>query len=130
MSTQTLTHTVTTDTAEPVTGPVLPADDRAGDGNDWMDTLDGTAWSVLPNWGSEGLGRRILAPHHLRRRPHPRPQGELFGSGTYVEGDTTTHWYRSQTPASKPSPPMCSSTGPPASPTARTTSHRGRRTAH
>ena len=54
MSTETMTRTATADTAEPVTAPVLPADDRAGDGYDWMDTLDGTAWSVLPNWGSEG----------------------------------------------------------------------------
>jgi hypothetical protein len=54
MSTETMTRTVTTDTAEAVTAPALPADDRAGDGYDWMDTLDGTAWSVLPNWGSEG----------------------------------------------------------------------------
>jgi hypothetical protein len=43
MSTQTLTHTATADTAEPVTAPVLPVDNRAQDGYDWMDTLEGTA---------------------------------------------------------------------------------------
>jgi hypothetical protein len=54
MSAETTTHTVTGETAEQVTARVLPADNRAGDGYDWMDTLEGTAWSVLPNWGSEG----------------------------------------------------------------------------
>ena len=49
MSTATMTRTVAADTAEPVTAPVLPDDDRAGNGYDWMDTLEGTAWSVLPN---------------------------------------------------------------------------------
>jgi hypothetical protein len=39
VSTETMTHTVAADTAEAVTAPVLPADDRAGDGYDWMDTL-------------------------------------------------------------------------------------------
>jgi hypothetical protein len=96
MSAETMTRTVTTDTAEPVTAPVLPADDRAGDGYDWMDTLDGTAWSVLPNWGSEGWDAGawpyiILAVARTRDRT-----GELFGYGTYVEGDTSMHWFRSQ----------------------------------
>ena len=54
MSTQTLTRTATTDTAEPVTSPVLPADNRAGDGHGWMDTLEGTPWPVLPDGASEG----------------------------------------------------------------------------
>ncbi|MDJ0321995.1 hypothetical protein [Pseudarthrobacter sp. PS3-L1] len=43
MTTQTMTRTVTADIAEPVTAPALPADDRAGDGYDWMDTLEGTS---------------------------------------------------------------------------------------
>ena len=34
MTTQTMTRTVTTDTAELVTAPVLPAADRSGDGYD------------------------------------------------------------------------------------------------
>ncbi|MEC5190621.1 MULTISPECIES: hypothetical protein [unclassified Arthrobacter] len=34
--------------------PVPPADDRAVDGYDWMDTLEGTPWSAQPNRGSEG----------------------------------------------------------------------------
>ncbi|WP_427008158.1 hypothetical protein [Pseudarthrobacter sp. H2] len=96
MSTQTLTHTITTDTLEPVTAPVLPADDRAGDGYDWMDTLEGTAWSVLPNWGSEGRDAGswpyiIVAVARTRDR-----NGEPFGYGICVEGDTATHWFRSQ----------------------------------
>jgi hypothetical protein len=71
MSAETLTHTVTTDTAEAVTAPVLPADNRAGDGYDWMDPrrhrlVDPAAL------GQRRMGRRILALHHLRRRPHPR----------------------------------------------------------
>jgi hypothetical protein len=41
MGTETMTRTVTTDTAEPVAAPALPADDRAGDWYDRMDTLEG-----------------------------------------------------------------------------------------
>jgi hypothetical protein len=96
MSTETMTRTVTPDTAETVTAPVLPADDRAGDGYDWMDTLEGTAGSALPNWGSDGWDAGswpyiILAAARTRDRT-----GELFGYGTYVEGDTATHWFRCQ----------------------------------
>ncbi|MEZ2390168.1 hypothetical protein AB6813_11580 [bacterium RCC_150] len=54
MITETMTLTVTTDTAESVTVPVLPADDRTGDGYDRMDTLEDTEWSMLPSWGSAG----------------------------------------------------------------------------
>jgi hypothetical protein len=97
MSTETLTNTATTDTAEPVTAPSLATDSRAGDGYDWMDTLDGTAWSVLPNWGSEGWDAGswpyiIFAVARTGDR-----NGELFGYGTYVEGDTAASWFRSQT---------------------------------
>ncbi|MEZ2391734.1 hypothetical protein AB6813_19720 [bacterium RCC_150] len=74
MITETMTLTVTTDTAESVTVPVLPADDRTGDGYDRMDTLEDTEWSMLPSW-QRGLGRRILALRRLRRRPHPRREG-------------------------------------------------------
>jgi hypothetical protein len=61
-----------------------------------MDTLEDTAWSVLPNWGSEGWDAGawpyiILAVARTRDR-----NGELFGYGTYVEGNTITHWFRSQ----------------------------------
>lgn len=96
MSTKIMTHTATGDTAEPVAAPVLPSDDRAGDGYKWMETLEGTAWSVLPNWGSEGWDAGswpyiIFAVARTSDR-----SGELFGYGTYVEGDTTTHWFRSQ----------------------------------
>ncbi len=51
-----MTHTPTTDTAEPIAVPVLPAGNRADNGYDWMDSFEGTGWSVLPNWGSKGWG--------------------------------------------------------------------------
>lgn len=117
LSTRTMTRTVTTDTAEAVTAPALPSNDRAGDGYDWMDTLEGTEWSVLPNWGSDGWDAGAW-PHIIFVVARPRDwNGELFSYGTCVEGDTSVHWFRSRTPASKRSPPRCSSTGPPASPT-------------
>jgi hypothetical protein len=96
MNTQTMTHAATADTAEPVTAPALPADDRAGDGYDWMETLEGTAWLVLPNWGSEGWDAGAW-PYIIFAVARTRDgNGELFGYGTYVEGDTATHWFRSQ----------------------------------
>ncbi|MGM7774493.1 hypothetical protein ACSVHC_00470 [Arthrobacter sp. KNU-44] len=61
-----------------------------------MDTLNGTLWSVLPKWGSEGWDAGswpyiVFAVARTRDR-----NGELFGYGTDVEGDTTNHWFRSQ----------------------------------
>ena len=90
MKTQTITRKATANTAEPVTAPALPADDRTGDGYDWMDTLDGTAWRVLPNWGSDGWDAGswpyiIIAVARTLDR-----NGEVFG------GDTSTYWFRSQ----------------------------------
>ncbi|MGY2747375.1 hypothetical protein [Arthrobacter sp. UYCu723] len=94
MSTTTMTHTA--DTAEPVTAPDLSSDDRSGDGYDWMDTLEGTAWSVLPNWGSEGWDAGSW-PYIIFALARTRAGNrDLFGYGTYVEGDTSTHWFRSQ----------------------------------
>ena len=96
MNAEIMTRTVTADTAEPVTAPVLPADYRAGDGYDWMDTLDGTGWSVLPNWGSEGWDAGSW-PYIIFVVARTRDgSGELFGYGTCVEGDTATYWFRSQ----------------------------------
>ena len=85
-----------TATAELVTAPVLPTDDRAGDGYDWMDTLEGTEWSVLPNWGSDGWEAGSW-PYIIFAVAHTRDgNGEMFGYGTWVEGDTSTYWFRSQ----------------------------------
>ena len=96
MNTQTMSQTVTTDTAEAVTAPVLPSADRAGDGYDWMETLEGIAWSVLPDWASEGWDAGSW-PYIVFAVARTRdPNGELFGYGTCVEGDTSTHWFRSQ----------------------------------
>ena len=41
----------TQDTGEAITAPQLPADDRTGTGYDWMETLTGTPWAALANWG-------------------------------------------------------------------------------
>lgn len=96
MSTAIMTRTGTTDTAEPVSAPALPTDNRAGDGYDWMDTLEGTPWSVLPNWGSEGWDAGSW-PYIIFAVARTRDgNGELFGYGTCVEGDTAAHWFRSR----------------------------------
>lgn len=97
MSVGMITRTNTTDTDETVIVPGLPADDRMGDGYDWMETLESTGWSALPNWGSEGwdAGAWPLIVFAVARTRDE--DGELFGYGTYVEGDTSAHWYRSQT---------------------------------
>ncbi|WP_220033953.1 hypothetical protein [Arthrobacter psychrolactophilus] len=43
------TQFTTKDTSETVQAPQLPADDRTGDGYDWIDTLANTPWAVLPS---------------------------------------------------------------------------------
>ena len=87
----------TKDTAEAVSVPALPADDRSGDGYDWMETLTGTAWAVLPNWGSEGWDAGSWPYIILAVAKSKDDAGELFGYGQYLEGDTETFWFRSQT---------------------------------
>ncbi len=94
VTTNTKAQSRTRDTDETISAPALPRDDRAGDGYDWMDTLEGSSWSVLPNWGTEGWDAGswpyvILAVNRTRDG-----NGELFGLGVYVEGDTYTSYYR------------------------------------
>lgn len=96
MSTETMTRTITADTGETVTVPALPVDDRAGDGYDWIDALEGTGWTVLPSWGAEGYDAGAWALIVLAVARTRDEGGELFGLGVYVEGDTRAHWYRTQ----------------------------------
>ena len=87
----------TQDTCETVRAPQLPADDRTGDGYDWMDTLAGTPWAVLPNWGSEGWDAGAWPYIIFAAAKHTDAEGSLYGYGLYIEGDTHTHWFRTQT---------------------------------
>lgn len=116
-----MTRTGTNGTAEPVTTPVIPADDRTGDGYDWMDTLEGTVWSVLPAWDSDGCdaGSWPCIIYAVARTRDGN--GGLFGYGTCVQGGIPSHWFRSQDAAPRRSPPRMFFQWPPASPTARTT---------
>lgn len=83
MITETTIRTVTTDTAEPVTVPVLPADDRTGGGYDWMNALEGTVWSVLPNWGSEGWDAGSWPTSSLPSPAGIGPWGDTTAMGSY-----------------------------------------------
>ena len=85
----------TQDTGEAVRAPQLPADDRTGDGYDWMDTLTNTPWSVLPNWGSEGWDAGAW-PYIIfaAAKHYDGYRSTLYGYGLYIEGDTHTHWFR------------------------------------
>lgn len=94
--TRRLARTVTADTAETITAPGLPADDRTGDGYDWMATLPGSGWEPLPNWGTDGWDAGCWPYIIFAVARHHDAAGELFGYGTYVEGDTRCRWYRSQ----------------------------------
>lgn len=96
MTKRMLTRTVAVDTGETITAPELPADDRTGDGYDWMETLLGTGWVALPSWGSDGWDAGAW-PYIIITVARYRDQaGELFGYSTYVEGDTRSRWFRSQ----------------------------------
>jgi hypothetical protein len=59
-----LTTTTTKDTEESVTAPVLPANDRTGDGYDWLDTLTGSPWKTQDTGGPHAriCGRQALGP--------------------------------------------------------------------
>jgi hypothetical protein len=69
---------------------------RPGHTPDEILRLEATAWSVLPRWGSEGWDAGSW-PYIIFAVARTRDgNGELFGYGTYIEGDTATHWLRSQ----------------------------------
>ena len=91
------TQFTTKDTNETVQAPQLPADDRTGDGYDWIDTLANTPWAVLPSWGSEGWDAGAWPYIIFTAAKHTDAAGPLYGYGLYIEGDTETHWFRSQT---------------------------------
>jgi hypothetical protein len=51
---------------------------------------------MLTNWGNDGWDAGSW-PYIIFAVARTRDgNGELFGYGTYVEGDTTTHWFRTQ----------------------------------
>jgi hypothetical protein len=60
-----------------------------------MGTPESTTWSVLANWGSEGWDAGAWSYIHftLARTRDGEGDGELFGYGTWVEGDTATCWF-------------------------------------
>ena len=91
------TQFTTKDTTETVQAPQLPADDRTGDGYDWIDTLVNTPWAVLPSWGSEGWDAGAWPNIIVAAAKHTDDKGPLYGYGLYIEGETETHWFRSQT---------------------------------
>lgn len=87
---------ITKDTGETVTAPTLPANDRSGDGYDWMGTLPGTPWSEMSAWGTDGWDAGSWPYVIFAAATHHDETGPLYGYGTYVEGDTFTRWYRSE----------------------------------
>ncbi|MBP3042903.1 hypothetical protein KKR91_07775 [Arthrobacter jiangjiafuii] len=61
-----------------------------------METLTGTPWSALANWGSEGWEAGALPHIIVTAAKQTDAEGPLFGYGLYNEGATETHWFRSQ----------------------------------
>lgn len=90
------TMSTTEDTREDVTVPALPADDRTGDGYDWMATLHGTPWAALPGWGEDGWDCGAWPLIIIIVAAATDEKGRLYGLGTYVEGDTSARWFRSR----------------------------------
>ena len=88
---------ITKDTGETVTAPQLPADDRTGSGYDWMETLTGRPWDTLASWSREGWDAGSWPYIIFASATHADASGPLYGYGLYLEGDTETHWFRSQT---------------------------------
>ena len=86
----------TQDTGEAITAPQLPADDRTGTGYDWMETLTGTPWATLANWGSDGWDAGAWPYIIFAAAKHFDDKGPLYGYGLYIEGDTHTHWFRAR----------------------------------
>jgi len=59
-----------------------------------MEALDGTAWSVLPNWGSEGWDAGSWP--YISPSPAPATITGNCSARDYVEGGTSTYWFRFQ----------------------------------
>lgn len=91
-----LVSTTTKDTEETVGAPILPVDDRTGDGYDWLENLTGSPWKVMGAWGTDGWDAGSWPYVFFATATHRDETGTLYGYGTYIEGDTYTHWYRAE----------------------------------
>lgn len=85
----------TADTGETVEAPAPPATEWL-DGYDWIEVLEASPWTELPNWGTDGWDAGgwpyiILAVSRVKD-----DKGELFGLTTYCEGDLTVRYFRTQ----------------------------------
>jgi hypothetical protein len=79
MSTHTQTRTFTVDTAEAVTDQVVPADDRSGDGYDWVDTLEAPPGRSCRTHGSGPQALRRLDGLEALGCPGHQPAGTPAG---------------------------------------------------
>lgn len=91
-----ITETVTADTGEHLDAvPHLPHGQLGGTGYGWMALLEGTGWEPLANWGAEGWDAGAWPLIVLATTITTDQQGRpIHGLAVYVEGDTSTSWYR------------------------------------
>lgn len=85
----------TTDTAARIAEPNLPADDRSGDGYDYISTAEAAGWTVINVWGEEGYDFGAWPYVIGFARSAGRGEERRYGFGLYVEGDLKTDYYSS-----------------------------------
>ncbi|WP_298255522.1 hypothetical protein [uncultured Arthrobacter sp.] len=93
---------ITTDTGEAVNAPTLPSHWGVGewqtedDGYEWFRCLEGTPWTLVTRWGSEGHSLGKLYSMMVATAVHEDERGTLYGYGSYCQGYSHTLWFRSE----------------------------------
>ena len=96
MTAVTTSTIVTKDTEETIHGVTVLRHHRENFGYDWMELISGHDWTVLGGWGCDGwdLGQWPYVMLAVTLTADER--GPLFGVATYIEGDVTCEYYRTQ----------------------------------
>ena len=88
-------QTATADTGEAVSVPAAPVRDPWGNGYDWIDQLS-APWAVTAAWGRDGYDLGAWPYIVFAQTTAEDAAGALYGYCTYVEGDITARWYRTE----------------------------------
>lgn len=85
----------TKDTGETILVPAPASRKVGGNGIDWALLLR-TPWRAVPSWGRQGYELGSWPEVVLALADHLSPEGMLHGYCTYVEGEITPRWFRSE----------------------------------
>lgn len=86
---------ITKDTGETILVPAPASRKIDGDGIDWARLLR-NPWRAVPSWGRQGYELGSWPDVVFALADYSTPEGMLYGYCTYVEGEITPMWFRTE----------------------------------